>query len=97
MTRLRGRTVLLVVPLLLCFTAGLAPAEEWEKVLIPARPDMPLANPITTTEIPPPPLSLLKDRPVNPACICWIDAGTRRTRDSIFNAGRNGGLCIRQP
>ena len=41
-------------------------------MLIPARPDMPLANPITTTEIPPPPLSLLKDRPVNPACICSI-------------------------
>src|SRR5215813_226326 len=67
MMRLRGRMVWLEVLLLLGLTAGLVPAEEWEKVLIPARSDLPLANPITTTEIPPPPLSLLKDRPVNPA------------------------------
>jgi hypothetical protein len=50
-TRLRGHTVWLGVALLLCFAAGIALAEEWEKVLIPARPDMPLANPVTTMEI----------------------------------------------
>jgi hypothetical protein len=46
-----------------------SPAENWEKILIPARDGMPLANPITTEEIPPPPLSLMKDRPVNPAYV----------------------------
>src|SRR5262245_21332333 len=35
MMRLRGRMVLLGVLLLLCFTAALVPAEEWEKVLVP--------------------------------------------------------------
>src|SRR5262249_53961686 len=69
MTRLRRSAVWLGVALLLCCAAGSVLAEEWEKVLIPARPDMPLAKPITTTEIPPPPLSLLNDRPVNPAYV----------------------------
>jgi hypothetical protein len=44
-------------------------AEEWAKILTPARDGMPLADPVTTEQIPPPPLSLMKDRPVNPAYV----------------------------
>src|SRR5690606_28746207 len=39
------------------------------RILTPARPGHPLAHPVTMEEIPPPPLSLLKDRPVDPSYV----------------------------
>jgi hypothetical protein len=84
---------------LLCACATAAPAQEWEKVLIPAQPDMPLANPVTTTDIPPPPLSLLKDRPVNPAYVPGLP-GLPQGKTSLDDFGNKkpkyDGILIRQ-
>lgn len=44
-------------------------AEDYAKVLRPAKPDMPLAHPIADKDIAPPPFSLIADRPVRPAYV----------------------------
>jgi hypothetical protein len=44
-------------------------ASDYSKLLVPAKPGMPLAHPIATSDIPPPPLSLIADRPVRPAYV----------------------------
>ena len=51
------------------FALSIAPAAQaadYAQVLTRARPDMPLAHPIATTDIAPPPLSLIADRPKDP-------------------------------
>ncbi|MEP9348619.1 hypothetical protein [Xanthobacter sp. KR7-225] len=48
--------------------AGPAAADD-ASLLTPAKPGWPLAHPIATTDIPPPPFSLLADRPVKPAYV----------------------------
>jgi len=52
----------------ICVTAPAA-ADDAPVVLRPAKPGMPLAHPIATNDIPPPPLSLIADRPVRPAYV----------------------------
>jgi len=52
----------------ICATAPAA-ADDAPVVLRPAKPGMPLAHPIATNDIPPPPLSLIADRPVRPAYV----------------------------
>lgn len=44
-------------------------AEDYAKVLRPAKPGMPLAHPIAEKDIAPPPFSLIADRPVRPAYV----------------------------
>lgn len=44
-------------------------AEDYAKVLHPAKPGMPLAHPIAVNDIAPPPFSLIADRPVRPAYV----------------------------
>lgn len=46
-----------------------AQANDYSKVLQPAKPGLPLAHPIATTDIPAPPFSLIADRPVKPAYV----------------------------
>ena len=69
---------------------------DYTKVLVPARDGMPLAHPIAQNDLPPPPLSLVADRPVNPAYVAGLpglpqarivvdDYGTKRPKfDSVF-------------
>jgi hypothetical protein len=74
-------------------------AEAWAKVLTPARDGMPLANPITTEQIPPPPLSLMKDRPVNPAYVPGLP-GLPQNKPVLNDYGiekpKYDGIIIRQ-
>lgn len=46
-----------------------AAATNYATLLTPAKPGLPLADPIATTDIPPPPFSLIADRPKNPAYV----------------------------
>jgi hypothetical protein len=46
-----------------------ASASDYTTILHPAKPGMPLAHPIATNDIAPPPLSLIADRPVRPAYV----------------------------
>ncbi len=46
-----------------------ASANDYSKLLQLANPNTPLAHPIATNDIPPPPFSLIADRPVNPAYV----------------------------
>ena len=67
-----------------------------ERVLTPLKDGMPLAHPIARSDIAPPPLSLLADRPVDPAYVAGLpglpqgrivvdDYGTRRPKfDAVF-------------
>jgi hypothetical protein len=74
-------------------------AENWETILTPARPGIPLANPITTEELPPPPFSLLKDRPVNPIYVPGLPGlpqGKLMTDDYGNKKPKYDGIIIRQ-
>ena len=93
---LSTRLGMLVVLLLLPATVR---AENWETVLTPARPGIPLANPVTAEEIPPPPLSLLKDRPVNPIYVPGLPGlpqGKLVTDDFGNKKPKHDGVIIRQ-
>ncbi len=46
-----------------------ASASDYTKILQPAKHGMPLAHPIAANDVPPPPFSLIKDRPVRPAYV----------------------------
>jgi len=46
-----------------------ASANDYSKILQQANPNTPLAHPIAKNDIPPPPFSLIADRPVNPAYV----------------------------
>lgn len=46
-----------------------AAAADYATILTPAKPAWPLAHPIAGADIPPPPFSLLADRPVKPAYV----------------------------
>ena len=99
MMRWTVRPLVLGMLSLLGVSASLALAEEWEKILTPARPGLPLANPVTTIEIPPPPLSLLKDRPVNPAYVPGLP-GLPQGKIALDDLGnkkpKHDGVLIRQ-
>jgi hypothetical protein len=74
-------------------------AEQWEKILTPARPGMPLADPITLEEIPPPPLSLMKDHPVNPMYVSGLPGlpqGKLISNDYGVKKPKYDGIIIRQ-
>jgi hypothetical protein len=81
-------------------TLPLAPqAEQWEKVLTPARDGIPLADPIATEDIPPPPLSLIKDQPVKPAYVPGLP-GLPQNKPTLNDYGikkpKYDGIIIRQ-
>ncbi len=71
-------------------------APDYEKILVPARPDWPLAHPIAKQDIAPPPLSLIADRPKDPAYVAGLpglpqgrivtdDYGVKRPKfDGVF-------------
>ena len=66
-------------PILLAsvLTLGLntsASARDYAQILQPAKTGMPLAHPLATQEIAPPPFSLLADRPVKPAYVPSLPA-----------------------
>lgn len=63
---MRLGAVMLAVQLLV---AAAAQAKDYAAMLQPARPDLPIAHPVTTDDIPPPPFSLLSERPVKPAYV----------------------------
>jgi hypothetical protein len=60
MTRTNALTLMMTILVMMLAWPPRSHAEEWAKILTPARDGMPLANPITTEEMPPPPLSLMK-------------------------------------
>lgn len=76
-----------------------ASATDYSKILQPAKPGMPLAHPIATSDIPPPPFSLIKDRPVRPAYVPGLP-GLPQGRTVVDDFGRKppkfDGVFIRQ-
>lgn len=62
------RTTSLAATLLMA-TASAALATDYSTVLAPMKPGAPLAHPIATKDIAPPPFSLIADRPVKPAYV----------------------------
>lgn len=54
---------------LLIGAVNAASANDYAKILQQANPNTPLAHPIAKNDIPPPPFSLIADRPVNPAYV----------------------------
>ncbi|HEY7493613.1 MAG TPA: hypothetical protein VIH59_21195, partial [Candidatus Tectomicrobia bacterium] len=74
-------------------------AEDWATILTPARPGFPLANPVTLEEVPPPPLSLLRERPVNPIYVPGLPGlpqGKLVTDDYGNKKPKYDGVLIRQ-
>jgi hypothetical protein len=69
-TTLLRRAVL--AALLTLSIAPLAQATDYAQVLTRARPDMPLAHPIATRDLAPPPLSLQADKPKDPAYVAGL-------------------------
>ena len=71
-------------------------AADYANVLVPMRDGAPLAHPIAQNDLPPPPLSLVADRPVNPAYVAGLpglpqarivadDYGVKRPKfDGVF-------------
>ncbi len=69
---------------------------DFAKLLTPARAGLPLAHPIAENDVPPPPLSLVADRPKDPAYVAGLpglpqnrivtdDFGTKRPKfDGVF-------------
>jgi len=96
MKRLPGGGFVLAASLTLCTTAASAAAADYAVLLTPARPGLPLAHPIAANDIPPPPLSLVADRPKDPAYVASLpglpqgrtvvdDYGTKRPKfDGVF-------------
>jgi hypothetical protein len=74
-------------------------ATDYAQVLTRARPDMPLAHPIATTDIAPPPLSLIADRPKDPAYVAGLPGlpqGRMITDDAGNKKPKYDGVFIRQ-
>lgn len=97
-----------LLPFLLALST-LAHATDYSQVLTRARPDLPLAHPIATTDIAPPPLSLIADRPKDPAYVAALpglpqgrmivdDAGNKKPKyDGVFirrSRVENGAVVI---
>ena len=71
-------------------------ARDFKDLITPLAPGVPLAHPMATTDIAPPPFSLMADRPVNPAYVASMpglpqgrvvvdDYGTKRPKyDGVF-------------
>ena len=79
--------------------APVAQATEFAQVLTRAHPDMPLAHPIATTDIAPPPLSLVADRPKDPAYVASLPGlpqGRMITDDSGNKKSKFDGVFIRR-
>lgn len=74
-------------------------ANDYSKILQPAKPGMPLAHPIATNDIPAPPFSLIKDRPVRPAYVPGLPGlpqGRQVTDDFGRKPPKFDGVFIRQ-
>jgi hypothetical protein len=81
------------------FIAPVAHATDYAQVLTRARPDMPLAHPIATTDLAPPPLSLIADRPKDPAYVAALPGlpqGRMITDDSGNKKPKYDGVFIRR-
>ncbi len=79
--------------------APLAQATDYAQVLTRARPDMPLAHPIATTDLAPPPLSLVADRPKDPAYVAVLPGlpqGRMITDDLGNKKAKYDGVFIRR-
>lgn len=86
-----------------------AQAPDSARLLTPAQPGMPLAHPVAQNDMSPPPMSLVADRPRNPAYVSGLpglpqgrtvvdDYGTKRPKfDGVFIRGsrvENGQVVI---
>jgi hypothetical protein len=90
------RHVEVVAALVLCLATAAHASTDYGNILTPAHPGLPLANPIADNDIPPPPFSLVTDRPVNPAYVPGLpglpqarivvdDHGSKRPKfDGVF-------------
>jgi len=81
------------------FAATPVSATDYSTILKPAKPGMPLAHPIATNDIPPPPFSLIKDRPVRPAYVPGLPGlpqGRAVTDDFGRKPPKFDGVFIRQ-
>lgn len=68
-------------------------------LIIPAHPGLPLAHPVSAEDVAPPPLSLVKDQPVNPAYVPGLPGlpqGIIYKDDYGKDKKRNDGVFIRQ-
>ncbi len=98
MKRLAALTALttltaLALPALPALAASAAPQ------LQPARPDLPLAHPLATEDLAPPPFSLLNERPVRPAYVAGLPGlrnGTPVTDDFGRKPPKYDGVLIRR-
>jgi len=64
-----NKTLMLCCLALAASAPTLASATDHAQLLRQARPDMPLAHPLATQDLAPPPFSLLSERPVKPAYV----------------------------
>lgn len=74
-------------------------ANDYATILQPAKPGMPLAHPIAETDIPPPPFSLVSERPVRPAYVPGLPGlhqGIQVTDDFGRSPPKFDGVLIRQ-
>ena len=90
------RTALLISLALSLMPVSQALAIDSAQLITPARPGMPLAHPIAEADLAPPPLSLIADRPKDPAYVAGLpglpqgrtvtdDYGTKRPKyDGVF-------------
>ncbi|WP_221931064.1 hypothetical protein [Telmatospirillum sp. J64-1] len=80
-------------------TATNASANDYATIIQPAKPGMPLAHPIADRDIPPPPFSLVSERPVRPAYVPGLP-GLPQGRPVTDDFGRSplkfDGVFIRQ-
>ena len=90
------RSGILVAAALTLWPALPVRAADYASLLTPARPGLPLAHPIAQSDLPPPPLSLIADRPKDPAYVAALpglpqgrtvtdDYGVKRPKfDGVF-------------
>lgn len=80
-------------------TGGVALAADYGQLLTPARPGMPLAHPMAKSDLAPPPLSLLADRPKDPAYVAGLPGlpqGRTVTDDYGVKRPKYDGVFIRR-
>ncbi|WP_206105473.1 hypothetical protein [Paenibacillus thalictri] len=107
--KMRTLSAAVLLQFMMTSTVFLAPAwaadnaplsdAEAASFIIPAQPGWPLAHPVSTKEVAPPPLSLVKDQPVNPAYVPGLPGFKERVAAKDDNGRTNmnsDSILIRQ-